>query len=299
LQGHDEEERPDHLGNILRSDMRPRRTLLATAVLLALGAAPPAQELPATLQAPFEDGVRALKAGKLDEAEKALRAVLAKGGGAAYVHNNLGIVLQERGQHEKAVAEFREAIRLDPRYPAPRILLGASLLALGRAGEARTELDRAVTLAPREPLARLQLAKVLERAGDWTGAVEQYRELKEIRPDEPEYVYALGNAYLRLSEWCLRELGKVHGGAARLHQEQGHSYRVQGRPDLALAAFDRAAQADPTLAEVHLAMAQIHLEQRRWAEARQEIERELAIVPESAGARALLERLSVLEAGAP
>ena len=79
----------------------------------------------------------------------------------------------------------------------------------------------------------------------------------------------------------------------------GHNFRVQGRPDLALAAFERAAQADPSLPEVHLAMAQIHLDEKRWREARQEIERELAIVPESAGARALLARLSALEAGAP
>jgi tetratricopeptide (TPR) repeat protein len=279
--------------------MRAGRTLFATAVVLGLGAALPAQELPPALQAPFEEGVRALKAGRLDEAEKAFRDVLAKGGTTAYVHNNLGIVLQERGRHEKAVVEFREAVRLDPRYPAPRILLGSSLLALGRVSEARTQLERAVKLAPKEPLARLQLARVLERAGDWTGAVEQYRALAEMKPDEPEYAYALGSAYLRLSQWSLEQLAAVDGGEARLQQALGHSYRVQGRADFALRAFARAVQADPTLAEVHLAMAQVYMEQKRWAEARQEIERELAIVPESAGARALLGRLSALEAGAP
>ncbi|HSD28068.1 MAG TPA: tetratricopeptide repeat protein [Vicinamibacteria bacterium] len=279
--------------------MRARRTLLAAAAVLAFAAAEPAQDLPPALQAPFEEGVGALKAGKLDEAETAFRSVLAKGGRAAYVHNNLGIVLQERGQHEKAVAEFRAAIRLDAAYPAPRILLGSSLLALGRVSEARTTLERAVKLAPLEPLARLQLAKVLERAGDWTTAVEQYRVLKEMKPADPEYAYALGNAYLRLAQWSLKELGTLDGGQARLHQAMGHHYRVQGRPDRALQAFERAAQADPTLPEVHLAMAQVHLEQKRWAEARREIERELAIVPESAGARTLLERLSAVEAGAP
>ena len=275
------------------------RAALATALGLALSSATPAQELPPALPAPFEDGVRALKAGKLDEAEKAFRAVLAKGGASAPVHNNLGIVHQERGEHEKAVVEFREAVRLDPASAAPRILLGASLLALGRVKEARTQLERAVKIAPQEPLARLQLARTEERAGDWVGAVDQYRALREMRPDEAEYVYALGNAYLRLSEWCLKELDAVDGGQARLLQAMGHNYRVQGRPDLALKAFDRAAQADPTLPEVHLAMAQVHLEEKRWAEARREIERELQIVPESAGARALLERLSALEAGAP
>jgi tetratricopeptide (TPR) repeat protein len=279
--------------------MRPGPTLVLTAISLAHAGAGAAQELPAALQAPFEAGVRALKTGKLDEAETAFRAVLAKGGETAYVHNNLGIVLQERGQHEKAVVEFRAAARLDPAYVAPRILLGSSLLALGRVAEARTAAERAVKLAPREPLARLQLARVLERSSDWAGAVEQYRTLRELRPDEPEYVYALGNTYLRLAEWSLSELGKLDGGQARLHQAMGHNYRVQGRPDLALRAFERAVQADPTLPEVHLAMAQVHMEQKQWAEARQEVERELAIVPESAGARALLDRLSALEPGAP
>lgn len=265
-------------------------------MVLALGSPGNAQELSPALQASFEDGVRALQAGKLDEAEESFRGVLAKGGAGAHVHNNLGIVLQERGQHEKAVAEFREAVRLDPAYVAPRILLGASLLALGRAGEARTTLERAVKLAPQEPLARLQLARVAQSTGDWAAAVDQYRALRKMKPEEPEYLYGLGDAYLRLSEWCLRQLGALDGGKARLLQAQGHNYRVQGRADLALRAFERAAQADPSLPEVHLAMAQVHMEQKRWAEARQEIERELAIVPESAGARAVLGRLSVLEA---
>jgi tetratricopeptide (TPR) repeat protein len=280
--------------------MRSGRTLfLATAAFLALGTAASAQELPPALQAPFEEGVRALKAGKLDEAEKAFRGVLARDPSSAPVHNNLGIVLQERRQHEQAIAEFREAARLDPRYVAPRILLGASLLALGQVADARKELGRAVKLAPKEPLARLQLAKVDERAGDWTSAVEQYRALRQLKPDEPEYVYGLGSAYLHLSEWCLRELDKQDGGTARMFQALGHNYRVQGRADLALTAFTKAAEADPSLPEVHLAMAQIHVEQRRWGDARRELEREFALVPDSAGARALAERLRTLEAVTP
>jgi len=84
-----------------------------------------------------------------------------------------------------------------------------------------------------------------------------------------------------------------------VQQAQGHGFRVQGRPDRALAAFARAAEADPSLPEIHLAMAQIHLEQGRFADARREAERELEVLPESAGARALLARLAQLEAGKP
>jgi tetratricopeptide (TPR) repeat protein len=276
-----------------------RALALAATLLLALGPRGASQELAASLQGSFEEGVRALKAGKLDEAEAAFRAVLRGGGHLAYVHNNLGLVHQQRGRHAQAVEQFRSAIGLDPAYAAPRIALGASLLALGQVEQATAELERAVKMAPSEPVAHLQLAKAYERAQDWPRAVERYRALRAMAPKEPEYAYQLGKAYLGFSEWCLRELRRIDPRSARLQQALGHNYRVQGRTDLALRAFERAAEADPTLPEVHLAMAQIHLEQKRWAEARQEIERELALVPESAGARALLHRLLAEEPKSP
>ncbi len=285
--------------------MRPPPFLLPALVLLASAAAAqpartaPPRELPPALQERFEQGVGALKAGRLEEAEASFQAVLAGGGSVAYVYNNLGIVSQERGDHEQAVSRFRQAVRLDATYVAPRILLGASLLALGRVDEARAALERAVTLAPKEPLARLQLARAFERSGRWPAAVAQYQALRGLKPDDPETVYALGSAYLHLSEWSLGALRELPGGKARLYQARGHGFRVQGRPDLALAAFERAAQEDPTLPEVHLAMAQIHLEQKRFPEARQEIERELRLVPESAGARALAAQLRAVQGGTP
>jgi Tfp pilus assembly protein PilF len=280
----------------------------ATTARAAQPARPAAARPPATpapvapageLGDTFAAGIASLKAGKLDEAEVAFRRVIDAGAGVAYVHNNLGIVYQQRGQDAKAAAEFREAIRLDGAYPAPRILLGASLLALGKTAEAQAELREAVKIAPREPLARLELARAHETAGDWAGAVEEYRALAQLDPTNPDFRYGLGTSYLRLSEQCLRELQQVAPQSARVHQAQGHGLRVQGQPDRALAAFARAAEADPSLPEIHLAMAQIHLEQGRPADARREAERELEVVPESAGARALLARLAQLQAGKP
>jgi Flp pilus assembly protein TadD len=263
---------------------------LALSVMLGAPAFA-AQSLPESLHGTFEQGVQALKAGRLDEAEAAFRRVLNEGGTVAFVHNNLGLVHQQRGRHEEAAAAFREAIRLDATYGAPRIGLGTSLLAVGDVTKARAALERAVELLPREPLARLQLAKACERAGDRTRAVEQYRKLRELAPQEPEYAYQLGRAYLRLSDWSLQQLRQVDARSARLHQALGHNYRVQGRPELAERAFRRAAEADPALPEIHLALAQLYLEQKRWDDARRELDLELTLVPESAGALALKRHL--------
>ena len=274
------------------------RALACAALALLLAPTGSSQELPADQGTLFDQGVRALKAGNLDEAESAFRAVIEQGGELAQVHNNLGIVYQVRGQHERAVTEFRAAARIDPDYPAPRILLGASLLALGRVEEARVSLEAAVRLAPGEALAHAQLARAHELSGDWSGAVDQLLAVRRLVPDDPERLYGLGQAYLRLSEACLRRLHTLHPHSARSHQAQAHNFRLQGRTDLALEAFEQAARADPTLAEVHLAMAQIHVELGQWADARREIALEREVVPESAGARALERQLQALE-GAP
>jgi len=269
-----------------------------SALLVVLGvslARPSPADPPVSLDALFDQGIQALKAGRLDEAETVFRQVLQRGGHRAYVYNNLAIVHQEQGKHADAVAECREAIRLDPAYVPPRVVLGGSLLALGRVAEATAELERAVKLLPKERLAREQLARAYTRGGNPAAAVEQYRALRELAPGDPEYAYQLGRAYLRLSEWAMQRLREIDPGSARIYQALGHNYRVQGRADLAVRAFERAAQADPKLPEIHLALAQIHLEQKNYGEARMEIDRELAIVPESAGARSLKQRLEAVE----
>ena len=272
--------------------MGPWRAFVLAVLLATTRIASPEA---ATSEATFQKGVAALKEGRLAEAEAAFRAVLQQGGNEPYVHNNLAIALQQQGRHREAVEQCREAIRLDPAYAPPRVVLGGSLLALGRVPEATSALEAAVKLLPKERVAREQLARAYDRAGRPSSAIEQYRTVRDLAPGDPEAAYQLGRAYLRLSEWAMGRLRGIDPGSARIYQALGHNYRVQGRADLAVRAFERAAKADPRLPEIHLALAQIHLEQKNWAEARRQIEQELALVQESAGALALKQRIEAEE----
>jgi predicted Zn-dependent protease len=262
--------------------------LLAAAVGPLRGAE---AELPARLQKIFAEAVQAQKAGKLDVAEKKLRQILAEGGARSYVHNNLGIVHQQRGEHAAAIAQFRAASGLNPNFAPPRILWGASLLALGRPAEAARQLERAVRLAPKEPMAREQLARAYELTGNSAGMIEQYAALRELVPEEPEYSYQLGNAYLKYAGWCYGQIVKHHPQSGRRFQALGEGLRIQGRGEQAIRAYERAAQADPGLRGVHLALAQLYLEHGRKDDALRSIEEELRIAPESAAAAALKRRI--------
>jgi Flp pilus assembly protein TadD len=250
-----------------------------------------AANLPASLHGRFTEGVEAQKAGRLEEAEGIFREILARGGRASFVYNNLGVIYQMRREHERAVLQFREAIRLQPDYAAPQILLGASLLALGKVSEATQHLEKAVNLQPQELRAREQLARAYERGGNFRGCVEQYQALRKLKSHEPEYAYQLANAYLKLAAWCHRELATHHPNSARILQFQAENYHVQGRLDLAARTYQRVAQADPTLPEIHYLLALIYLEQGKTAEAQREVERELAVVPFSIAALELKKKL--------
>jgi tetratricopeptide (TPR) repeat protein len=67
-----------------------------------------------------------LAAGDLDEAERLYRSALARAPNDADAHWNLGITLQRKGRALAALAEYREAVRLDPRLAAKLGTPGAS-----------------------------------------------------------------------------------------------------------------------------------------------------------------------------
>ena len=263
------------------------RVLLAVLLAVASVDGAGAQDLPPRLAHRFSEGVTALKAAALDDAERAFRDVLASGGDRAFVHHNLGIVLLQRGRSADALREFLAASRLDPSFGPAHLLAGTSLLALGRPKEAGTELKQAVRLMPGEPAARLQLADACERSGDIACVVAEYRVLVAASPANDEYLYRLGKAYLKRAQWSFEQMRAVDPNTARLPQALARQYLDQGRPDQAAAALERAAALGPTLPDIHLALARIHLDEGRFDDAAREVERELAIAPDSAEARAL------------
>ena len=76
-----------------------------------------------------------------------------------------------------------------------------------------------------------------------------------------------------------------------LRQERSRAQQEVGRLDEAIQAFQRAAQADPKLPGIHMALAQIYVQQGKTEQARREIEQELALVPDSLAAKTIQEKI--------
>jgi len=240
-----------------------------------------------SLETQVAPGIEALKSGDLDTAEKVFSNALRHGAKHPLIYHNLGVIAQMRNRHSEAAQRFREALALQPAYGPSRLLLGASLLALGKNMEAVRELERAVKLMPEQPPARLELAKAYEASENWLSAADQLQKLVEMAPHDPEYAYQMGKAWMRLSGWAYQQIARIAPKSARLQQGLGQEYLAQEKNDLALEAFQHALEADPKLPEVHLAIGTVLLEQKKYDQALEEIDAELKIVPESKAAAEL------------
>jgi Flp pilus assembly protein TadD len=281
---------------MLRDGRYPGRLPFAIllVVFFAAGMRTAAQEaLPPALEAKIAAAIQELRSGDLDSAQNAFSDVLRQGIKHPLIYHNLGVIAQLRDNHPEAVMRFRQALALQSDNASARLLLGISLLALGKNAEAVRELKRAATLLPGEPQTHLQLARAYEATENWIGAVQELQTLVQLAPQEPGYSYQLWRAWTRLSDWSYRQIIKLSPNSARVHQALGIEYAAQERYHLALDAYQKAARSDPKLPEIHLAIALIWLKMKKFDDALSEIGLELELVPES---KAAIEAKAKIEA---
>jgi predicted Zn-dependent protease len=276
----------------------PTTAVFACVTMLVCGVAPAQprpdsreSKLSSSEQARFTEGVEALKAERLEEAEWAFRDVLRTRADVAFVHHNLGVVLQQQRRVADALAEFRTAIRLDATYGPSHLLAGTTLLTLNRPREAVVSLQAARKLMPSDIAVSARLAEAYEQLGDIPRLVDELQRTRTLAPKGPEYAYRLGRGYLALAQWSVERLRRVSPASARLQQLQARTYIQQGQTAQAIQALQAAASADPAMPEVHLALGELYLRGNQLDAAAAAADRELEIAPQSRAALALQARI--------
>lgn len=107
-------------------------------------------------------------------------------------HYNLAIALADSGSIEEALVHYREAVRLDPTALKPRNNLGNALAALGRRKEAEREYAAILAIDPAHAEAHNNLANLLAARGEYKEAIDHYRRALEIAPDYTDALFNLG-----------------------------------------------------------------------------------------------------------
>ena len=143
---------------------------------------------------------------------------------------NLAGCLSVLGEHAAALVALDRAARLKPGDAAIAHNKGRSLEALGRLDEAERAYDDALSVDHRLMPSLSARANLLEKRGDWMGALTDLEVALTSRPNDPHLRLRRGELLLRQGDW-LRGLGDYE---ARL-EVAGDRYapdlpRWQGEP---------------------------------------------------------------------
>jgi len=204
-----------------------------------------------------------------------LESVQETGKSFADVHHLLGLCLAMIGQRERALAQFEQALALNPRYIEANIHRGILLNELGREDEAAAAFQAAVgheqggglgysrQVAGRLANLHAQLGEAYAEAGSPTEAIEQFRRAMELGPSFHDLRYRLARLLLEAGrpleareelEGILVEHPEFHDARASL----GLAHYLAGDAASARELWARfpSERAGDSRVDAYLAMAQ-------------------------------------------
>jgi tetratricopeptide (TPR) repeat protein len=156
-------------------------------VVAAAASAPPAAEpqLPVSpaAQRSFDDARRAMVAGRTEEAERGLRALVQSNPELAGPHANLGILYRQAGKLPEAAAAFEKAVKASPQRPVYLNQLGITYRQQGQFAKAREAYEKAIALDPAYAAPWLNLGILHDLyLGDGPRALELYSRYLALAP---------------------------------------------------------------------------------------------------------------------
>lgn len=126
------------------------------------------------------------------EAETLWRDTLEKNDSAWMAHQNLGVLLDNRGATEEAIRHFRRAMEFRPDDYKLHVNLAVALGRLGRRDEALEHFDAALRLNPESWTAHYNLATTLAAVGRNDDAIRHFEAALEFKPDMAAAAYNIG-----------------------------------------------------------------------------------------------------------
>jgi len=179
----------------------------------------------------------------LDDAR--LTLILA-GPNSARAHQMMAHELAREAHSDEAIANYREALKIDPNASGLHFelaeMLNNSATPAGRQ-EAAKEYQAALALDPHDEKAECKLGDLAALQGDQKSAAEDYERALQMAPNDPEAMIGLAKTSMTMDQ-----------------------------PDKALPLLEQAVKLDPTSAVAHFRLSTLYRKMGRIDDANRELE---------------------------
>jgi tetratricopeptide (TPR) repeat protein len=235
----------------------------------------------------FQAGQDALNQGRLDEAERDFRRVLAVDPQLGGAYANLGVVYMRRKQWAKALESLHKAEHLMPQVAGIRLNIGLAYYKQGEYLKAIPPFESVVRDQPDALQSRHLLGLCHFFAERWADAADTLEPLWAQESGQLSYLYVLSIAAHRagrkdLDERATAQLIKIGEGSPEFHLFMGKAHLNREEYDMALADFLAAARTNPKLTFVHFNLGLTYLKKQDYEHARDEFLKDVALEPDLA-----------------
>ncbi len=110
------------------------------------------------------------------------------------VHNDLGVIVEERGRIDEAIAHFQKALKIKPNFAEAHHNLGNAFMRRGQADAAITHYQKSLELWPGDAKSHNNLGVALAGLEQVESAIIHFQRALEIQPDYAEARFNLGRA---------------------------------------------------------------------------------------------------------
>ncbi|HTF24218.1 MAG TPA: tetratricopeptide repeat protein [Candidatus Limnocylindria bacterium] len=256
------------------------RSVLCICVLLIVSDQLRAQN-PA-IDEKFRQATEAMKEGRLDDADTGFTAVVREAPNFAEAYFNLGLVREEQGRHEEAIASFQKALALKSRVHGANLFLGVAEFRLNQLDKAVVALQKETAAYPKDPVAWMWLGVVRLAQEKPEEAATALDRATELAPDDMDILYHRGRAHLLVSNNSYARIFKVDPHSWRVHRVIAQADAGADRHVDAIVEFQAAIKLAPTQPGLHEELGSEYRNLGKIQEAEEAFLRELEIDPNNA-----------------
>jgi cellulose synthase operon protein C len=222
----------------------------------------------------------------VDRAEKDFTLALSLDSGCVACNLGLAQIAEKQGNPEKALAYLIQAKKTDPENPTIVFEFGKVCLEQDLLKDAMPALKKAVELQPDREDYVYELASADVGQGNLTDAESLLTRLLRKHPQDPGIIYAMGAVYYLEGKFADAKSFLKHSLEIRADQigasyYLGLTYDTSGDDEQAVVVFQDLLKRHPDYGLGYVKLGTILLREHKYEEARQNLEKAIALLPAS------------------
>lgn len=268
------------------------RITFAIAIYAALSNASAFAQSPG-VAAEFDEGIAAMREGKLDEAKAKFELVVKRQPEFAEAHFNLGLADEEQGNFDQAIATFQKALTLKPHLHGANLFLGIAEFRLNHLDKARDAIAKETASYPKDATAWMWMGVVSLAQDRPEDAAEALDKAAKLKPDDQDILYHRSRAHLLVSKNSYAGMLKVNPNSWLVHRVLAQADAEAERHTDAITEYEVAITLAPTQPGLHEELGSEYRAVNKISEAEQAFRQELELDPHNVLARYKLGAIEV------